>query len=160
MFEVGFIGVVSCGLPTTPLSSPLGTSAADVMSVGDEGVGSGSDDDLEVIFDDEQFLRQQSTAHVTPPSLVDTSPSPRLDVLGGENFDVDSPLGEQLVTLLTEDKEIDLPQKTVKQLLRVLVNNPILIPRMSNEPLGNSDLMFRSVETSDLLLEDLIMRLA
>ncbi|GJR75472.1 hypothetical protein Tco_0087837 [Tanacetum coccineum] len=60
-----------------------------------------SDDDTEVIFDDEQFLRQQSTAQVIPPSLVDAPPSPRLDVLGGENFDVDSPFGKHLDTLST-----------------------------------------------------------
>ncbi|GJY84442.1 putative ribonuclease H-like domain-containing protein [Tanacetum coccineum] len=107
-----------------------------------------------VIFDDEQFLRQQSTAQVTPSSLVDTSPSPRLDVLGRENFDVDSPLGEQLVTLLTEDKEIDLPQKTVKQLLRVLVNNPILIPRMSNEPLEVDILYLEQLLNEDLILKE------
>ncbi|GKE41358.1 hypothetical protein Tco_1468642 [Tanacetum coccineum] len=44
---------------------------------------------------------------------MDTPPSPRIDVLGGENFDVDSHLGEHLVNLLMKDKKIDLPRKMV-----------------------------------------------
>ncbi|GKA52059.1 hypothetical protein Tco_0745255 [Tanacetum coccineum] len=38
MFEIGFMGVVSCGLPSASLSSPLMDTFADIMSVGDEGV--------------------------------------------------------------------------------------------------------------------------
>ncbi|GKB16415.1 hypothetical protein Tco_0850338, partial [Tanacetum coccineum] len=38
----------------------------------------GSDDDMEVIFDEEQFLRQQSTAHITPSPLAYTPPPPCL----------------------------------------------------------------------------------
>nr|GEW68572.1 hypothetical protein [Tanacetum cinerariifolium] len=142
----------------------------------------GQETGLSVIFDEEQFLRQQSIAHVTPPSLaytpslpslttmeplytlltgnedistilarknnifikssvddlvpiprdskvtlvntelecsmpMDTPSSPRLDILGGENFDVDSHLGEHLVNLLMKDKEIDLPRKMIRKLL-------------------------------------------
>ncbi|GJZ15422.1 hypothetical protein Tco_0551099 [Tanacetum coccineum] len=38
MFEVGFRGVVSCGLPLTSLSASLVVTLVDVMSVNDEGV--------------------------------------------------------------------------------------------------------------------------
>ncbi|GJS72575.1 hypothetical protein Tco_0705416 [Tanacetum coccineum] len=38
MFKIGFMGVVSCGLPSASLSSPLMDTFADIMSVGDEGV--------------------------------------------------------------------------------------------------------------------------
>ncbi|GJT92695.1 hypothetical protein Tco_1081540 [Tanacetum coccineum] len=108
-----------------------------------------SDDDKEVIFDEEQFLRQQSTAQVIPPSLAYTPPSPRLDVLGGENFDVNSPFGEYLDTLLTGDREIDFNPSNIE------TNDPVPDPRMLDVPLGNDDSMYRSfdVTISNLLFE-------
>ncbi|GJW12450.1 hypothetical protein Tco_1578277 [Tanacetum coccineum] len=61
---------------------------------------------------------------------MDTPPSPRIDVLGGENFDVDLHLGEHLVNLLMKDKKIDLPRKMVRQILMsrsfgVTISNPL-----------------------------------
>ncbi|GJZ12454.1 hypothetical protein Tco_0547684 [Tanacetum coccineum] len=97
-----------------------------------------SDDDTEVIFDEEQFLRQQSTARVIPSSLVDTPPFPRLDVLGGETFDVDSPFGEHLDTLSMRDMEIDFNPSDIE------TNNPVPDLRMFNVPLGNDDSISRS----------------
>nr|GEW05218.1 hypothetical protein [Tanacetum cinerariifolium] len=114
-----------------------------------------NDDDTKVIYDEDLVLRQQSTAQVIPPSLVNTPPSHRLDVLGDENLDIHLPFGKHLVNLLMEDKEIDLHRKMVRQLLSILLNNPVLTPRMSDEPLGNSDSMSKSVETGDFLLEEL-----
>ncbi|GKE03760.1 hypothetical protein Tco_1395778, partial [Tanacetum coccineum] len=46
-------GVVNCGLPTTSLSSPPGTTAADIMSVGDEGVLGALFDFLEALSSSE-----------------------------------------------------------------------------------------------------------
>ncbi|GJW66228.1 hypothetical protein Tco_0120652 [Tanacetum coccineum] len=96
-----------------------------------------SDDDTDVIFDEEQFLGQQSTAQVIPTSLVHTPPSPGLDVLGGENFDVDSPFGEHLDTLSTRDREIDFNPSDIE------TNDPVPNPRMFDVPLGNDDSMPR-----------------
>nr|GEY04131.1 hypothetical protein [Tanacetum cinerariifolium] len=98
-----------------------------------------SDDDTEVIFDEEQFLGQQSTAQIIPSSLVDTPPSHRLDVLGGENFDVDSTFGEHLNTLSTGDRKVDFNPSDIEN------NNPVPDPMMFNVPLGNDDSISRSL---------------
>ncbi|GJV30270.1 NAC domain-containing protein, partial [Tanacetum coccineum] len=179
----------------------------------------GIDDDTEVIFDMEQFLRQQNTAHVTPPPLAYTQPLPFLatmepldallmgdevfsttpirennefvkssvdlvpiskesevtsvcndlecsmpfdspswpctDVLGDEKVDIDLPFGEQVNTLLMGDMEINLNSlRDVGNIGSSLADDPVIIARMSDEPLGNSDSMSRSFDTSDILLEE------
>ncbi|GKG19893.1 hypothetical protein Tco_0376992, partial [Tanacetum coccineum] len=63
-------------------------------------------------------------------------------------------LGEHLDTLLTGDREIDFnPSRHIEELERLLADDPVLVPRVFDEPLGNSDLMSRSSETSDLFEE-------
>ncbi|GJX41661.1 hypothetical protein Tco_0256651 [Tanacetum coccineum] len=55
-----------------------------------------------------------------------------------ENFDINSPLGEQVVDFLMENVDVaDLPRHLVKQLFSHLVKNPSLTKRMSDEPLGD-----------------------
>ncbi|GKE01230.1 hypothetical protein Tco_1389213, partial [Tanacetum coccineum] len=177
------------------------------------------DDVSEVIVDEEQFLRQHNTAHVTPPPLVYTPPPPFLatmesldtflmrdevistiptweidefikssvedlalilrefevtlvstvlecsmlidspslpctDVLGDAILDINLPFGEHLDTLSTGDREIDFnPSRDIEELERLLANKTIPIPRVFDEPLGNSDSMSRSSETIDLFEE-------
>ncbi|GJZ49355.1 hypothetical protein Tco_0603545 [Tanacetum coccineum] len=101
-----------------------------------------SNDDTKAIFDEEQILRQQSTAQVIPPSRVDTPPSPRLDVLGEEKFDVDSPFGEHLDTLSTVDRGIDFNHTDIE------TDDPVPDPRIFNVPLGNNDLISRSFDAT------------
>ncbi|GJR59573.1 hypothetical protein Tco_1501735 [Tanacetum coccineum] len=78
--------------------------------------------------------------------------------------------GESKVTLVSTDLECSMPIDTPllpcidvremkKNLGCFLADGPIPIPKMSNEPLGNSDSMFRSVETSDFLLEELTAKI-
>ncbi|GJS44364.1 hypothetical protein Tco_0569407 [Tanacetum coccineum] len=80
---------------------------------------------------------------------------PTIDVKE-ENFDINSPLGEHVVDFLMENEDIaDLPRHLVKQLSSYLVKHPSSTKRMSDEPLGNTDSVSRSLETSDLNLEEL-----
>ncbi|GKB26769.1 hypothetical protein Tco_0866170 [Tanacetum coccineum] len=61
---------------------------------------------------------------------------------------------EPLDTLSTRDREIDFnPSRDIEKLKRLLANDPILVPRVFDEPLGNFDLMSRSSEISDLFEE-------
>ncbi|GKC80406.1 hypothetical protein Tco_1131180 [Tanacetum coccineum] len=138
---------------------------------------------MEVPIDDEHILRQHYTAHIMPPPLaytppppflttttltrendefikskcgmpIDTPPSPYLVVLGDEKIDL--LLRDDLDTLLTGDREIDFnPSRDIEELERLLVNNHVPVPRVFDEPLGNSNLMSRLIETSDLILEEL-----
>ncbi|GJY29889.1 hypothetical protein Tco_0405656 [Tanacetum coccineum] len=89
------------------------------------------------------------------------TPLPTINVRE-ENFDINSPLGEYVVDFLMENVDVaDLPRHLVKQLFSHLVKNTSLTKRMSDEPLGedskpsNPDSMSRSIETSDLILEEL-----
>ncbi|GKF30797.1 hypothetical protein Tco_0100595, partial [Tanacetum coccineum] len=68
---------------------------------------------------------------------------------------------EQLDTLSTGDMEIDLnPIRDIEELERLLADDPVLVPRVFDDPLGNSDSMFRSIKTSDLILEELIAEIS
>ncbi|GJX70799.1 hypothetical protein Tco_0307970, partial [Tanacetum coccineum] len=85
---------------------------------------------------------------------IDTPPSPYLVVLGDEKIDL--VLRDELDTLLTGERKIDFnPCRDIKELERLLANDPVPIPRVFDEPLGNFDSMSRSIETSDLILEEL-----
>ncbi|GJU78796.1 hypothetical protein Tco_1275866 [Tanacetum coccineum] len=73
-----------------------------------------------------------------------------------EKLDIDLPLGEHLDTISMEDREVDFnPSRDIEELEHLLADDPIPVPREFDEPLGNSDSMSRSSETSDLF-EDLI----
>ncbi|GKD76360.1 hypothetical protein Tco_1338981, partial [Tanacetum coccineum] len=65
------------------------------------------------------------------------TPLPTTDV-GEENFDINSPLGEQVLDFLMENVDVaGLPRHLVKRLFSYLVKNPSLTKRMSDEPLGD-----------------------
>ncbi|GJW07704.1 hypothetical protein Tco_1570127 [Tanacetum coccineum] len=81
-------------------------------------------------------------------------PLPCTDVLGDTIVDIDLLLGEHLDTLSTGDREIDFnPSRDIEELERLLVDDPVPVPRVFDEPLGHSDLISRSSETSDLFEE-------
>nr|GFA22358.1 hypothetical protein [Tanacetum cinerariifolium] len=81
---------------------------------------------------------------------------PRTNVLRDAKVEIDLPFGEQVDTLLMGDREIDFNSfRDLGNLRSSLVDDPVPIPRMFDEPLGNSNSMSRSFETSDFLLEEL-----
>ncbi|GJX80103.1 hypothetical protein Tco_0328252 [Tanacetum coccineum] len=63
----------------------------------------GSDDDTEVIFDEEQFIRQQSTAHVIPLPLAYTPPPPFLATM--EPLDTFLMRAEVISTTLAKEND-------------------------------------------------------
>ncbi|GKD68814.1 hypothetical protein Tco_1322904 [Tanacetum coccineum] len=78
-------------------------------------------------------------------------------VLGDEEIDL--LLRDDLDTLSTGDREIDFdPSRDIEELECLLANDPIHVPRVFDEPLGNFDSMSRSSVTSDLL-EELIVKI-
>ncbi|GKC15495.1 hypothetical protein Tco_1012277 [Tanacetum coccineum] len=77
-----------------------------------------SDDVAEVIFEEEQFLRQQSTVHVTPPLLAYTPPPPFLATM------------EPLDTLLMGDEVINTtPARENDEFIKSSVDDLVSIPR-------------------------------
>ncbi|GJV22945.1 hypothetical protein Tco_1375640 [Tanacetum coccineum] len=87
-------------------------------------------------------------------------PLPCTNVLGDDIVDIDLLLGEQLDTLSTGDREIDFnPIRDIEELERLLADNHIPAPRVFDVPLGNSDLNSRSIENSDLILEELTIEI-
>ncbi|GJW04573.1 hypothetical protein Tco_1563429 [Tanacetum coccineum] len=69
-------------------------------------------------------------------------------------LNIDLLLGKHLGTLSMGDKEIDFNlSRDIEELERLLADDPIPVPRGFDEPLGNSDSMSRSSETSDLFEE-------
>ncbi|GKC38860.1 hypothetical protein Tco_1051244 [Tanacetum coccineum] len=66
-----------------------------------------------------------------------TIPLPTTDVRE-EDFDINSPLGEQVVDFLMENVDVaGLPRHLDKQLFSHLLKNPSLAKRMSDEPVGD-----------------------
>ncbi|GKE87855.1 hypothetical protein Tco_1565330 [Tanacetum coccineum] len=66
-----------------------------------------------------------------------------------ENVDIDLLLGEHLDTLSTGDREIDFnPIRDIEELECLLANDPVPVPRVFNEPLGNSDSKLRSYDVT------------
>ncbi|GJZ30628.1 hypothetical protein Tco_0575675, partial [Tanacetum coccineum] len=73
---------------------------------------------------------------------------PCTDVLRDTIVDIDLLLGEHLDTLSTGDREIDFnPIRDIEELERLLADDPVLVPMMFDEPLGNSDLVPRSYDS-------------
>ncbi|GKA60946.1 hypothetical protein Tco_0760353 [Tanacetum coccineum] len=65
------------------------------------------------------------------------TPLPTTDVRE-DNFDINSPLGEQVVNFLMENVDVaDLPRHIVKQIYGLLLENLTLAKGMSDEPLGD-----------------------
>ncbi|GKC97509.1 hypothetical protein Tco_1167784 [Tanacetum coccineum] len=111
------------------------------------------------LFDEEfEDISSLDPPELTPlidePTLLVTLPLPCTDVLGDAIVDIALPLGEHLDTLSTGDREIDFnPSRDIEELERLLADDPVPVPRVFDEPLGNSDSMSRSSETSDLFEE-------
>ncbi|GKD17168.1 hypothetical protein Tco_1206326 [Tanacetum coccineum] len=96
------------------------------------------------------------TLVIDEPTLLVTLPLPCIDALGDAIVDIALPLGEHLDTLSTGDREIDFnPSRDIEELERLLTDDPVPVPRVFDEPLGNSDSMSRSSKTS-YLFEELI----
>ncbi|GJT19515.1 hypothetical protein Tco_0878221 [Tanacetum coccineum] len=57
-----------------------------------------------------------------------------------EKLDIDLPLGEHLDTLSTGDREVDFNlSRDIEELERLLADDLVPVPRVFDEPLGNSD---------------------
>ncbi|GKD22749.1 hypothetical protein Tco_1224452, partial [Tanacetum coccineum] len=88
------------------------------------------------------------------------TPLPTIDVRE-ENFDINSPLGEYVVDFLMENVDVaDLPRHLNNLLFDeefedISSLNPPKSAPLNYEPLGNPDSVSRSLETSDLNLEEL-----
>ncbi|GJZ66469.1 hypothetical protein Tco_0623165 [Tanacetum coccineum] len=94
------------------------------------------------------------TLVIDESTLLVTLPLPCTDGLGDVIVDIDLLLGEHLDTLSTEDREIDFNLiRDIEELERLLADDPVPVPRVFDDPLGNSDSMSRSSETSDLFEE-------
>ncbi|GJS26802.1 hypothetical protein Tco_0487422 [Tanacetum coccineum] len=120
-------------------------------------------DDFTLCNDNMLFEEFEDISSLDPPELtlvinestfLVTLPLPCTDVLGDAIVDIDLLLGEHLDTLSTGDREIDFnPSRDIEELERLLADDPVPLPRVFDDPLGNSDSMSRSSETSDLFEE-------
>ncbi|GJW65336.1 hypothetical protein Tco_0117220 [Tanacetum coccineum] len=116
------------------------------------------------LFDEEfEDISSLDLPELTPvideSTLLVTLPLPCTDVLGDAIVDIDLLLGEHLDTLSTGDREIDFnPSRDIEELERLLADDPVPVPRVFDDPLGNFDSMSRSSETSDLF-EELIIEI-
>ncbi|GJT72881.1 hypothetical protein Tco_1384993 [Tanacetum coccineum] len=124
----------------------------------------GFNDDFTVCNDnplfDEEFedisslVLSELTPVIDESTLLVTLPSPYLVVLGDEKIAL--LLRDDLDTLSTRDRDIDFnPIRNIEELEHLQANDHVPVPRVFDEPLGNSDSMSRSIETSDLILEEL-----
>ncbi|GJX76107.1 hypothetical protein Tco_0322918 [Tanacetum coccineum] len=99
----------------------------------------------------------------TPLDVQFDTPSPSPPIIAHpipwnflEAHDITLPLGEHLDTLSMGDREINFnPSRDIEELEHLLVDDPVPVPRVFDEPLGNSDSMSRSSETT-YLFEELI----
>ncbi|GJU86220.1 hypothetical protein Tco_1293766 [Tanacetum coccineum] len=116
------------------------------------------------LFDEEfEDISSLDPPELTPvideSTLLLTLPLPCTDVLGDAIVDIDLPLGEPLDTLSMGNRKIDFnPSRDIQELERLLADDPVPIPRVFDEPLGISDSISRSSETSDLF-EELIIEI-
>ncbi|GKF96468.1 hypothetical protein Tco_0289203, partial [Tanacetum coccineum] len=73
-----------------------------------------------------------------------------------EKLDIDLPLGEHLDTLSTGDREVNFNlSRDIEELEHLLVDDPVPVPRVFDEPLGNSNSVPRSYDVtfSNLLFD-------
>ncbi|GJR09280.1 hypothetical protein Tco_0791932 [Tanacetum coccineum] len=138
---------------TAPVTPPAYTPSipflatmepADTFVMGDEVISTiparETDEFIKSSVDD--FVPIPRESEVTSDSNLEcdvpvNTPLPTTDVRE-ENFDINSPLGEQVVDFLIENIDVaDLPRHMVKQLFGLLVKNLSSTKGMSNEPLGD-----------------------
>ncbi|GJT73367.1 hypothetical protein Tco_1032653 [Tanacetum coccineum] len=82
-------------------------------------------------------------------SMPTDPPLPCTDVMGDAIVDTDLYLGEHLDTLSTGDREIDFnPSRDIEELERLLADDHVPVPRVFDEPLGNSDSISRSFDVT------------
>ncbi|GKE39548.1 hypothetical protein Tco_1462953, partial [Tanacetum coccineum] len=86
--------------------------------------------------------------------LIKSSVDDLVPILRESKLTLDSPnleCRESLDTLSTGNREIDFnPSRDIEELERLLADDPVPLPRVFDDPLGNSDSMSRSSKTSDL----------
>ncbi|GKE20207.1 hypothetical protein Tco_1431719 [Tanacetum coccineum] len=150
--------LVNTPLPTTDvrddvfdINSPLGEQVVDFLM-----------ENVDVAGLPRHLVKQLFSHLLKNPSLtkgmsdepLDTLPIQCTDVLGDVIVDIDLPLGDPLDTLSIGDREIDFnPSRDNEELERLLADDLVPVPRVFDEPLGNSNSMSRSSETSDLFEE-------
>ncbi|GJY57912.1 hypothetical protein Tco_0457804, partial [Tanacetum coccineum] len=138
---------------TAPVTPPAYTPSipflatmepADTLLMGDEVISTIP------VREDDEFIKSSvddlvpipRETEVTSDSVLEcdmpaTTPLPPTNN-GEVDFDINSPLGEQVVDFLMENVDVaDLPRHMVKQLFGLLLKNPSLTKGMSDEPLGD-----------------------
>ncbi|GJW05757.1 hypothetical protein Tco_1568180 [Tanacetum coccineum] len=118
---------------------------SDTLLMGDEVVSTtparDNDEFIKSSVDDLVLIPKESEVTLVCDDLecnmpVNT-PLPTTDVRE-EDFNINSPLGEQVVDFLMENMDVaDLPRHMVKQLFGLLVKNLSSTKRMTDEPLGD-----------------------
>ncbi|GJU00384.1 NAC domain-containing protein [Tanacetum coccineum] len=87
--------------------------------------------------ENDEFIKSTSVCDDLECDMPVNTPLPTTDVRE-ENFDINSPLGEQVVGFLMENADIaGLPRHLVKRLFSHLLKNLSLNKGMSDEPLGD-----------------------
>ncbi|GJR59571.1 hypothetical protein Tco_1501733 [Tanacetum coccineum] len=109
-----------------------------------------SDDDTEVIFDEEQFLKQRNTAHVTPPSLVYTPPLPCLFAMDpSDTFS----MGDEVISTTPVRENDEFIKSNVDDLVSILRESKVTLVSTNLECSMPIDtplflaLMFREMES-------------
>ncbi|GJX77992.1 hypothetical protein Tco_0324803 [Tanacetum coccineum] len=139
----------------TPSILFLGTMEhADTLLMGDEVIGTihvretnkfikSSVDDI-VLIPKEFEVTSDSDLECDMPTTTPLPPTNNRE----EDFDINSPLGEQVVDFLMENMDVaGLPRHLVKQLFNHLIKNPSLTKGMSDKPLGD-DSKLRSYDVT------------
>ncbi|GJS87053.1 zinc finger BED domain-containing protein RICESLEEPER 2 [Tanacetum coccineum] len=117
------------------IKKKLGNNNANIKSSVDDLVLILRDSEVTLVYDDLE-CDMPITTH-TPPLMM-----------GEVDFDINSPLGEQVVDFLMKNVDVaDLPRHMDKQLFGLLLKNSSLTKRMSDEPLGD-DLKPRSYDVT------------
>ncbi|GJV00782.1 hypothetical protein Tco_1330052 [Tanacetum coccineum] len=141
--------------PTPPVLATI--EPLDTFLMGDEVISTfperENDEFIKSSVDDLVLIPKESELTLDSTDLecsmhIDL-PLPCTDVLEDTIVDIDLLLGEHLDTLSTRDREVDFnPSRDIEELERLLADDPVPVPRVFNEPLGNSDSMPRSYEVT------------
>ncbi|GJZ18793.1 hypothetical protein Tco_0555383 [Tanacetum coccineum] len=150
-------------LPYTSTPTVLATmEPLDTFLMGDEVISTilerENDEFIKSSVDDLVLIPRESELTLDSTDLECSMPIdpplPCTDVSGDTVVDIDLLLGEHLDTLSMGDREIDFnPSRDIEELERLLADDSVLVPRVFDEPLSNSDLMPISSENNDLFWE-------
>ncbi|GKC14044.1 hypothetical protein Tco_1010826 [Tanacetum coccineum] len=142
-------------IPTPPVLATI--KPLDTFLVGDEVISTiperENDEFIKSSVDDLVPIPKESELTLDSTDLECSMPiDPPLqctDVLGDAIVDIDLPLREHLDTLSTGDREIDFnPSRDIEELEWLLADDPIPVLRVFDEPLGNSDSIYRSFDVT------------